>query len=108
MRFYRPLPILVGVTVSVRPLAGYTTETAAKIQQNVRSYINALNIGDTLTISALWGVALSAMPDLTAPKFSVTGIKAKKLGGSWADNDLTLGFRDVFVPDDANISVSES
>jgi uncharacterized phage protein gp47/JayE len=106
MRFYRPSAVSIGVKVAVKPLVGYTTETTAKIRRSVYAYLTELTIGDTLTISALWGVALAVMPDVRQPTFSITGVTAQRQGGSWTANDISLGYKEMFVPDENQITVS--
>lgn len=95
IRFFRPTYRDMYVSISIKPLLGYTSETTKKIKENIQNYINALEIGANLSISALWGVALQAMPDLTTPMFSITSITATKQGESQQSKDIELGFRDV-------------
>lgn len=95
IRFFRPKYCDVIISISIKPLSGYTTDTTKKIKENIQNYINALEIGASLSISALWGVALQAMPDLTTPMFSITSITAAKQGETQQSKDIELGFRDV-------------
>lgn len=106
IRFFRPKYCDVIVSISIKPLAGYTTDTTKKIKENIQNYINALEIGSSLSISALWGVALQAMPDLTAPMFSITSITAAKQGEIQQSKDIELGFRDVCRCSSENITTT--
>lgn len=108
IRFYRPAYVDIKVTVSVKALAGYTTQTTADIKENVMDYLNSLDIGESLTLSALWGAALSAMPNLRAPAFSITSLTAGKGAGPQGTTDIPIGFNEVTRGSLANITVNVS
>lgn len=106
IRFFRPRYIDVSISISVKQLAEYTTDTTQKIKENIQNYLNSLEIGSILSISALWGVALKAMPNLATPMFSITSITAAKLGEAQQSNDIELGFRDVCRCSIENITIT--
>jgi uncharacterized phage protein gp47/JayE len=74
IRFYRPVYVPIYVRISVHPLTGYTTAVEDEMIAAVSDYINGLQIGEGLTLSALYGAALSVIPDLTKPTFSITAL----------------------------------
>ena len=76
INFFRPLYYDIYVTITVRRLQGYSTATTDNIKDSVVMYLNGLSIGTDLTISALWGAALSVMPDIRRPSFSIVSVTA--------------------------------
>ncbi|KVN17908.1 MULTISPECIES: baseplate J/gp47 family protein [unclassified Burkholderia] len=85
--FFRPASAPTSATVTIKALAGYTSQTGQQIQQAVSDYINGVQIGGGLSGSVEWGDALTAAN-------SVGGGVTFKLSG------LTLiGPRGAGVPD---------
>lgn len=93
--FFRPTPVPIYVTLNVHPLLNYSSAITAAIQSAVNVYLNALQIGESLTISALYAVALSVMPDLKIPEFSVQGLFAGLLPGPTGTTDISVLFNQV-------------
>ncbi|KVO82386.1 hypothetical protein WL21_08645 [Burkholderia ubonensis] len=60
IRFFRPTAAPITATVTLKALAGYTTQTGQQIQQAVSDYINGVQIGGGLSGSVEWGDALTA------------------------------------------------
>ncbi len=73
IRFYVLAYVPVYVTLSVHPLAGFTSATRAAIKDAVVGYLNALSIGESVYFSELYGAALSARPNPEQPLFSIQG-----------------------------------
>ena len=63
--------IYVGITVT--PLAGFTTATAAQIQTNIINYLNSLEIGESVRYGALISAAQAGF-NLDAPIFTITAM----------------------------------
>lgn len=95
IRFFRPTYVDVEVVVNVKQLPGYTTENTESIKRNIQDYLNSMKIGSSLSVSALWGAALQAMPDLSSPLFSITSITASRLGETHQVDDISLAFNEV-------------
>ncbi|KVU18306.1 baseplate J/gp47 family protein [Burkholderia ubonensis] len=60
IKFFRPTAAPIASTVTLKALAGYTTQTGQQIQQAVSDYINGVQIGGGLSGSVEWGDALTA------------------------------------------------
>ncbi|KVU48233.1 hypothetical protein WK69_11025 [Burkholderia ubonensis] len=60
IKFFRPTAAPITATVTLKALAGYTTQTGQQIQQAVSDYINGVQIGGGLSDSVEWGDALTA------------------------------------------------
>jgi uncharacterized phage protein gp47/JayE len=92
--FYRPTVVDIFVNFVVHPLQGYTTAVGAAAQTAVVNYLNSLQIGETVTISALYGAALSVMPSLLQPQFSITSMTAG-LSNPGGTTDIPIAFNAV-------------
>lgn len=106
IRFYRPTYVDIDVVVNVKQLAGYTTDTTAAIKNAIAAYNNSLLIGDDLSISSLWGAALSANNVPTKPQFSITGLTAAKHGQTQGTADIVIAFNEVTRGNVAYITVN--
>jgi hypothetical protein len=65
---------------------------ADAIKTAIANYLNSLDIGEDLTISALWGVALATMTDITKPVFSITSVVAGTAVDNQSANDIIIAF----------------
>ena len=106
IRFYRPIYVDIDVTVNVKQLTGYTTQTTTDIQNAVAAYISSLAIGDDLSVSSLWGAALSANSVPYKPLFSITSLTAARHSGVQGTADLVIAFNEVTRGNVANIVVN--
>ncbi|NHL37752.1 hypothetical protein FDE95_14310 [Clostridium botulinum] len=95
IRFFRPTYTDIEVTINIKPLSGYTTDTTESIKKNLQTYLNSMEIGANLSLSSLWGAALQAMPNLMDPMFSITGITAARVGEEQKSEDIELKFNEV-------------
>lgn len=95
IRFFRPTYVDIDVTINIKALAEYTTATTEAIKSKLQDYLNSMEIGISLTISSLWGIALQAMTDLTSPMFSITSIIASRHGGTQSSSDIDISFNEV-------------
>jgi hypothetical protein len=95
----------IFVTVKIKALYGYTVELGEKIKQNIAEYLNGLRIGDDLSISAIWGVALYAMQDLKTPSFSITEVKAGTESENQKAEDIEILFQEVTRGNAENVEI---
>lgn len=93
--FYRPDYVPIFVTLDIHPLTGYTTATGEAIQAAVSAYLNSLEIGEGLTISALYGAALSVMENLSNPTFSIQALVAGKVLEAQDTIDIEIGYKEI-------------
>lgn len=95
IKFYRPSYVDIDVTITVKAIQGYTSETTAKIKQNVTDFLNTPRIGDDLPVSSIWGPVLQANDSLQAPNFGITSIVAGKHLQAQSTNDIVTLFNEV-------------
>jgi uncharacterized phage protein gp47/JayE len=95
IRFFRPTYVDIDVTVNIKALDGYTTDTTTNIKQSIQTYLNSMDIGAELAVSSLWGIALQNMPDLKDPQFSITSITAGKHGQTQVPDEIKLAYKEV-------------
>jgi uncharacterized phage protein gp47/JayE len=108
IRFYRPTYVPIYVSVNIKSKSGYTTATTLAIQKAVVNYLNSLRIGDDLTISSVWGAALSVIPDLASPIFSITSLTVGKSIKSQGTADIDILFNEVTSGDATNVAINVS
>lgn len=106
IRFSRPTYVDIDIVVNIKKLDGYTTETTEAIKKNLQSYLNSMEIGTDLSLSALWGASLQAMPNLMNPLFSVLSITATRTSGIQQAEDIAIGFDEVCRGNANNIAVN--
>ena len=94
--FQRPAYVDFDVTVTVKPLTGYSeADTPAAIAAGIASYLNSLTIGDGLTVSLLWWAAMNTMAAQSAPTFSITSVTVGRHGEAQGTEDIALTFDEV-------------
>lgn len=108
IRFFRPIYNDIFVVINIKTLNGYTTATTESIKKKLETYLNSLEIGVELTVSALWGVALQAMESLANPTFSITAITAGKSLENQSTEDIKMNYKEVCRGSIDNITINIS
>ncbi|CAG9714884.1 hypothetical protein CNEO_2630002 [Clostridium neonatale] len=108
IRFFRPIYNDIFVVINIKTLNGYTTATTESIKKKLETYLNSLEIGVELTVSALWGVALQAMESLANPTFSITAITAGKSLENQSTEDIKMNYKEVCRGNIDNITINIS
>jgi uncharacterized phage protein gp47/JayE len=93
--FRRPEYKPVYVDITIKALTGYVSSIADEIITAICDYLNSLQIGQSLTISALYSTAMSVMEDIKTPAYSVTSILAGYEEGELYAVDLPVQFDEV-------------
>jgi uncharacterized phage protein gp47/JayE len=93
--FYRPTYTQIYVSLTIEPLAGYTSATTAAIQAALVTYLNELQIGENVTISALYAAAMAVMPTILTPLFSITALTAGTSPSPVGTVDIAIAFNAV-------------
>jgi uncharacterized phage protein gp47/JayE len=79
INFFRPTYVDIFLTLTITPLTGYTSAIADDIKAALADYLDTLEIGEDLTLSALYAVAMG-VTDIKAPAFSITALTAGQQG----------------------------
>lgn len=109
VRFFRPTYIDIYVKVTLRRRAGYVDAISEQIQEAVAGYINALNIGENVSVSLCETIAQSVTPDLRAPVFTLSPAVPLLIGtekGALQEEDIEIGFRAAARCDPSNVEVT--
>ena len=104
--FFRPTPIQIYVTLGVHPLANYSSAVTTAIEQALNTYLNSLQIGESLTHSALYAVALQPIPDLRVPGYSVQSLWMGTAPSPTGTSDINILFNQVIANSIGNIIVN--
>lgn len=108
IRFYRLSYNDIDVVVNVKALQGYTSSITDSIKASLANYLNSVAIGDDLSVSSLWGTALSSNLNLAKPNFSITSLTAAKHGDAQGTSDIITAFNEATRGDILNIMVNVS
>lgn len=87
------LPIYTSLTVN--PLAGYSSATTIAIQTAITNYLNSLQIGELVSLAALYAVAMSVNVNISAPIFSITAFTLGTSASPSGTADITLTGKQV-------------
>lgn len=104
--FFRPTLTPIYVSLTINAFTGYSSATKQAIHDSVVNYLNALQIGETVTISGLYAVAMSNMPNILLPLYSITALKAGLTATPTGTSDITLAFNAVSEGISANVIVT--
>ena len=72
--FSRPTYVDIFVVATAHLLTGGTSATLATIKAAIVAYLNSLQIGEIVTLSALYAVAMNVMANLKAPIASIRSL----------------------------------
>lgn len=105
--FYRPTYVPIHVAIEVHPLYGYTSATKDDIKASLTAYLNGLQIFETVTLSGMYGAALSVLPNLAQPTFSIRSLLIGTDPDALGTNDIALLFYQVAQGLSANVDYTE-
>ena len=106
--FQRPTYVPIYVTMVLHGLTGYTSAVLALVQNAIVTYLNSLQIGETVTFSSLYSIAQSVMPSLINPQFSITSLFTGTTASPSGKTDITLNYYQVASGIPANVIVSQA
>lgn len=106
VRFDRPAYVPIFVTLNVHALPGFTTATQTAIQAAIVEYLNDLQIGELVTLSAMYAVAMSVTPNIEVPTFSVRSVFLDISASPSSTADIILTFTQVAQGVTANVVVN--
>lgn len=109
IRFFRPTPVPIEISIKIKPFRGYSSDITTEIKNNLINYIDSLNISKDVTLSALYSIINESIPDLKEPIFSVTELKIAKLNGELSTNDIEINLKEeaYIEADDVTIEIDK-
>ncbi len=93
--FSRPTYVPVYVIINAHLLSGGTSATIADIQTVVTNYLNALQIGESVSFAALIAIAMGVNPDLKNPIVLVETIFLDVVPAPTSSIDIVMNFYQV-------------
>lgn len=96
--FFRPQLIAVTGTLTIHPLAGYTSAIGAAAAQVVVDYINSVPIGGGIAKAIEWGVAIQKVMEI--PGSNTFALRTLTLGAGQFDFSLAFDMVGTASPGD--------
>jgi len=107
VKFSRPPYTQIYNILEIHPLTGWTTALSDLVKQAVVDYENSLQIGEDVTVSAVYAAAMSEMPDLKRPAYSIRAVKIGVAPAPGASNDIAIDYDKVAQTDLAKVTITE-
>ena len=106
VNFYRPQYTNVKVKITIKQLAGYTSDYVDKMKEAVSTYITEMSIAEVLYNSVLISVALEAMNSKNYPAYTITKVECSTDdGSSWSTDDVNQVYYGAFTCSKDDVSV---
>jgi uncharacterized phage protein gp47/JayE len=106
IRFYRPTEVPIKISVTIRPFGGYSSDITAEIKQNLLDYIDSLNISKDVSVSVLYSIVNSSIPDLKEPIFAIDELLIAKTSGAYSSDDIVIKLNEEASTSLANITIT--
>jgi uncharacterized phage protein gp47/JayE len=94
VKFSRPTSTGIYVAITYTALTGWTADMAALILAAITAYLGSLQIGETVTRSALFAVAMS-ITDLYNPAYTIKTVTLATTSTPTATADIVIAFNAV-------------
>jgi hypothetical protein len=98
VRWFRPIEPLITVNITVKPKSGYTPDVGLAIQKAVVDYINSLDIGETVSLGAIYGPALLA-GTVYSKFYSIQATAISRDGAPAVPTDVPIAFNEAAFTD---------
>ena len=101
-----PTYVPIYVSLSVHLLPGGTSATLTAIQTAVVNYLNSLQIGELVSLSALYAAAMAVTPNLAVPIFTIRALTSGTAPSPAGTVDINMLFYQVAQGVTANVVVT--
>lgn len=106
INFYRPTYQAMTVAISMKALAGYSSNVGASVQQAVSDYINGVAIGGGLSKAVEWADAITAANSVAnSSTFKLTALTITGPGGAGSP-DVALAFNQAASCTPASVTLT--
>lgn len=95
IRFFRPVYVPIDISLTVTKNTGYTSAIKTQIEEKNVSYIEALDIGNNVTMTGALASVLSLISNLSKPPFSVSALTIGRHGETMGSVDIPIAFNEV-------------
>ena len=99
--FFRPTPVPISYTVTLRALRGYTVDVAAAIQTALAAATTARGVGQSI----IWSRMLCAANAASATAYEVLALTQGRPGMPQAASDVTIAFNEMAAGDPALVTL---
>lgn len=108
IRFSRPVPVPVYLSLELKALTGYTSPIAEKIKKALAAYINSLGIGNSVLLSRLYSPAnLTTGQDSTDSQYyDILSLLAGKSEAALSSGNIAIGYNEFASCEADNITIS--
>ncbi|MGK6328585.1 baseplate J/gp47 family protein [Erwinia sp. DT-104] len=108
IRFSRPVPVPVYLSLELKALTGYTSPIAEKIKKALAAYINNLGIGNSVLLSRLYSPAnLTTGQDSTDSQYyDILTLLAGKSEAALSSGNIAIGYNEFASCEADNITIS--
>lgn len=100
--FFRPTPVSISYTVTLRALRGYTVDVAAGIQGALAAATTARGVGQSI----IWSRMLCAANSVSATAYEVLGLTQGRPGTAQAAFDVPIAFNETAAGDPSLVTLT--
>lgn len=93
--FSRPTYVQIYVSLSLIQLTNYTSAAETAILNALVTYLNSLQIGQIVTRSALYAIAMSVMPSFLVPQFAIETLTLGTTPAPTGTADISMTYNEV-------------
>lgn len=101
--FARPTVVNIFVSLTIVQLDNYSGAAALAIVASLVTYLNSLQIGQSVTLSALYAVAMSVMPSVLTPEFAIEALTLGTAAAPTGTADIAIAYNEVAATVSGNI-----
>ena len=95
VRFSRPTYVVIDANIEIAPASGYTSLVFDSIKSNVERYVEALSIGDDVTVTGMLTAVYAAVINASQPNFILKGITLSKNGTESSTTDVPIAYNEL-------------
>lgn len=95
VRFSRPTYVVIDANIEIAPASGYTSLVFDSIKSNVERYVEALSIGDDVTVTGMLTAVSAAVINASQPNFILKGITLSKNGTESSTTDVPIAYNEL-------------
>lgn len=103
--FSRPTIVPIYVTMTINPAANYLSSVANELQERIVTYINSLEIGESVNIGRVLTSALSSCPGVDT-RFDIVSIVMGTSSGSQSSASIPIKWNEAALCSLENVTIT--